>query len=265
MRVLIHPGFHKTGTTSLQRGADSQRRVLEPRVRLLLPHDMEQVNFAARRLSLGVVPKRVTALREALAGLASGIDSQDPRPLLISSEHLSGLMPGRKSVTGYDAAPEVLSHVVDVLSDHLTAASMTLWFTTRAPRPWLKSLYWQILRSQRLTEDLAGFSLRMQGAADHAAVVERVAARIGARAAVSATPLEACANGRLGPLGVALDRLGVSTVGLMPPDRQNVQPSDGVEALLALNRSDMDDAALGRAKTDLLKDVRRGGKTRKGG
>ncbi|MCR9273865.1 MULTISPECIES: hypothetical protein [Mameliella] len=264
MRVLIHPGFHKTGTTSLQRGADAQRETLAPRLRLVLPHDIEPLNFAARRVSVGINANRVAAFRDAVAGFAQRVDPEDPRPLLVSSEHLCGLLPGRKSVTTYATAPELLGHMVEVLARQVPDLSLSVWFTTRAPEAWLKSLYWQLLRSQRLTVGPEQFAVGFRDAAELDAVVARVAERLGRQAEVSSTRLEACGTDPLGPLGVALDRLGVSRGGLLPLARQNVQPAEAVAELLALNQSDLDDAALGAAKTALLKRLRKAGQTRAG-
>ncbi|WP_421906418.1 hypothetical protein [Mameliella sp.] len=262
MRMLIHPGFHKTGTTSLQRGADAQREILAPRLRLVLPHHIELVNFAARRVSVGSNAKRIAAFRAAVAEFAQGIDAVDSRPLLVSSEHLCGLLPGRNSVTTYAAAPELLGHLVEVLAGQLPDLSLSVWFTTRAPEAWLQSLYWQLLRSQRLTEGPEQFAEDFRDAAELESIVARVAARLGRHVDVSATRLEECGADPLGPLGVALDRLQVSRAGLRPLVRQNVQPAKAAEDLLALNRSDLDDDALGAAKTALLKRLRRAGRTR---
>lgn len=264
MRVLIHPGFHKTGTTSLQRGAEAQHAVLAPRLRLVLPHDIEPVNFAARRVSVGANAKRIAAFRAAVTEFAQGIDPGDPRPLLVSSEHLCGLLPGRKSVTTYAAAPELLGQMAEVLSDHLPNPSLSIWFTTRAPEAWLKSLYWQLLRSQRVTEGSEQFANRFRDAADLGAIVAMVAERLAGQADVSSTRLEDCGGDPLGPLGVALDRLGVSSAGLRPLARQNVQPAEAAADLLALNRSDLDDEALSAAKTALLTRLRKAGQTRAG-
>ena len=218
MRVLIHPGFHKTGTTSLQRGAEAEHAVLAPRLRLVLPHDIEPVNFAARRMSVGANAKRIAAFRAAVTEFAQGIDPGDPRPLLVSSEHLCGLLPGRKSVTTYAAAPELLGQMAEVLSDQLPNLSLSVWFTTRAPEAWLKSLYWQLLRSQRVTEGSEQFANRFRDAADLGAIVAMVAERLAGQADVSSTRLEDCGGDPLGPLGVALDRLDAVVRNATEPD-----------------------------------------------
>lgn len=263
MRVLIHPGFHKTGTTSLQRGAQAQAKVLDGRVRLILPHDLEPVNFAARRYSVGPNVKRKAAFQDAVAEFAGTLDPEDRRPLLISSEHLCGLIPGRKTVRDYGAAPDLVEVFAGAVARHLPGAELTVWFSTRGPRAWLRSVYWQNLRSMRITEDLQDFSNRLETAADLDRIVAAVRARLGGRMAVLSTALEDFGARPLGPLGVALKLLGVSDAGLAPLPQQNVQPTEAADLLLALNRSDLDEDDLARAKTDALTLLRESGQTRR--
>ncbi|MGP6087317.1 hypothetical protein [Antarctobacter jejuensis] len=261
-RILIHPGFHKTGTTSLQRGAQAQKELLDPRVRLILPHDMEAVNHAARRCSLGARPKRVAAFVEAAEALAETL-AGEKRPVLISSEHLCGLIPGRKSVRSYAAAPELVARFAGVVAAHVPGAELSVWFSTRAPEAWLRSVYWQNLRGSRITEDLEAYATRMGPAAELDAVVAQVVERLKGMAEVRSTPLEAFGDRPLGPLGVALDLLGVSTEGLVPLPLQNVQPTAAAGLLLSLNRSDLDDEALAEAKAQALRRFLKSGQTKR--
>lgn len=263
MRVLIHPGFHKTGTTSLQRGATAQSAVLRGRLRVILPHDMEQVNHTARRYSLGPTPRRMAAFEAVVGALMARLDPQDSRPLLISSEHLCGLIPGRKSVCSYAAAPELVTRFAQILARRAPQADLTVWFTTRRAEAWLRSVYWQNLRGSRITESLADYADRLAPAARLADVVAEARDRLAGLAPVVDDALEDFGTHPFGPLGVALDRLNVSTEGLSPLPRQNVQPTKGVELLLSLNRSGLDDAALAVEKSQALRGFLRSGQTRR--
>ncbi len=263
MRVLIHPGFHKTGTTSLQRGAQGQRLLLERRVQMVLPNDMEAVNHAARRYSLGASAKRLAAFDAAATALAETLTREDARPLLVSSEHLCGLIPGRKSVRSYAAAPDLVTRFSLTLAARIPGADLTVWFSTRQPDAWLRSVYWQNLRGSRITEDLADYAAGMAPAADLDGIVAQVRARLDGLAPVIATSLESFGDRPLGPLGVALDLLGVSAEGLSPLPLQNVQPAAAAELLLSLNRSDLGDAELAEAKAQALRRFLQSGQTKR--
>ena len=256
-RILIHPGFHKTGTSSLQRATSAQARLLAPRLRVLLTDDIRPAIHVARRHSVRPDPRRLDTFTSNFAECLSGVDTHDPRPLLISAEALSGQIPGRKGITGYDTAPDLLERAVTVL--HQTfgdGADIDLWFTTRDPEAWKRSAYYQNLRSTRLTEGFGTYGPKLDRAARLDQVVEAVRDRLAGRARVTATRIETCVDLPLGALDIALDRLGVDKTGLRPEPPHNTQPPDAAEALLRLNRSSLSDEALSTAKRELLRRYR---------
>jgi len=130
-------------------------------------------------------------------------------------------------------------------------------YTTRDAEPWLKSLYWQNLRAQRLTEDFETFRARLAPAADLGGIVAETRALLGAQAEVHGRAIEACGAPPLGPLGAALDLLDLPKDHLAPLPRHNLQPEDAAARLLALNRSGLPDGALQEAKRAVLRDHRR--------
>lgn len=254
MRVLVHPGFHKTGTSSLQQAVLAQRDVLEARVRLLLINDMRAAIRIARRYSVHPSQSRLDAFKAAFYDFAHTIDATDPRPLLISSEALAGQIPGRKNVVAYDATPALVKVVTDVLNERLGSdTSMVVWFTTREPDAWQRSAYWQNLRSTRITEDFETYRGRLHRAAKLDDVVTLVREGLATSARVVSTRIEKCGAEPLGPLGEALDLLEVSKRGLFSVPTKNVQPPGAAEEFLRLNRSTLDDAALKETKTKLFK------------
>ena len=196
---------------------------------------------------------------QALAAL----DPADPRPVLISAEDLCGWPPGRHDVPAYDAAPVLMMAAVARIDEMFgTAADITIWFTTRAPGSWQRSMYWQNLRATRLTDDFATYDARWQrGAQLHQIVgATAVALKGHARARVLSTPLEDSCTHPLGHLKAALDLLDVPSDGLAPLPVENVQPDGAQEALLALNRSDLGDAELAVEKRALIKRLRLSGR-----
>ena len=264
MQILIHPGFHKTGTTSLQYALKHQAEVLAPRLRVLETADFPKTVLAARRYSTDPAPRRLEPYGKGMAEALSAIDTSDPRPLLISSEKLIGRIPGRVDNWSYDTTPALLDRLTDVFKAHFgEGLDLTIWFTTRNPKDWQRSVYWQNLRALRITEDFETYRPRLNRAAKHDEVVEATRRRLEGRARVLSSPIEKIGRAPLGPLGVALDLLGVSTEGLEPVRAFNVQPIGAAEELLALNRSSLDDDELKAARHELFQSYRRKGKTRR--
>ena len=260
--VLIHPGFHKTGTSTLQRNLLAQRERLTPRLRVMVNDDLIAATRLARKFSVHPHGGTLDEFTEAATRALDAFDIKDPpddRPLLMSTEALTGQLPGRKHVTGYDAAPPLMARLVAALRARLgPEPRVTVWFTTRAPLAWMKSAYYQNLRLDRLCEDFDTHARKLQRAARLDTFVDDTRARLGDQAHVTATRIEACADHRLGPLGVALDMLGVPGDELEPSRLHNVQPQGGAAQLLALNRSDLGDADLAEAKRRLIRAFRKG-------
>jgi len=166
MRILVHPGFHKTGTTSVQYGLERNAGVLGARVRVLQMDDFPDAIAAARRHTAQPAPRRLKKYATGFAAAVAPLDPGDPRPLLVTSEKLLGWIPGRKENWSYDATPDFTERLADVLEGHFgTGAELTFYFTTRAAGDWARSVYWQNLRSMRITEDFAAYHPRLERAA----------------------------------------------------------------------------------------------------
>lgn len=264
MRILLHPGFHKTGTSSLQGGVQTQTDRLSEFLQFRNTADLRESARAARRFSAR--PEKINLWRFAIAFRAElgSVQRDGPQALLISSEDLCGTLPGLRGVLSYEAVPSLMNVAVAVLKSCFgNGAEITLWFTTRTGENWLRSVWYQNLRAQRLTEDFETFRLLLARAAELDAVVARVAARIALQGRVISTPIETCGAPPLGPLGAALDLLDIRTEGLPPLPARNAQPEGAAEELLALNRSDLADEALVEAKREVLRRYRRAGQTRR--
>ena len=247
--VILHPGFHKTGTTTLQHALKRNRAALSGRLAVLLPEDMPEAAHAARRAALGPDARRLERFRAAFAAACAALPADSPA--LISCEDLCGMRPGRRGARGYDAAVPLLSAALDVLAARGHRAP-TVWLTVRRDRgAWLRSLYWQALRGSRLIEDFETFAARLAPSADPVAEAGRIGAVLGTRAALRVTDAADC-PGPFGTFGAMLAALGICTGGLAPPVPQNVRPADGIDRLLALNHSEIDEDALAAAKRAYL-------------
>ncbi|WP_420586168.1 hypothetical protein [Ruegeria sp.] len=256
LKVLVHQGFHKTGTTTFQRTLSKNQHTLKDRVNVLLPRDVQDAGFSARRYAVAPKDRTLINFGKKLRSALKPYVGQTEKPLLISNEEFAGLIPGRKGVWSYTythVLAEALLEEIQQLTD--AQIHITLLYTTRSPADWIRSTYWQNLRSNRILEDISEYSKLLHQGADLGAVVDRVRASVSSRANVVSVDVTDQSD-RLVPLIKALSILDVRSDDLIAIKDQNVQPNGSAEYFLELNRSPMTDeevAAAKRAHLDLIK------------
>lgn len=259
-RILVHGGFHKTGTTSLQDYLDLHRTALAPELAICLRQDMpglaQATHAYSRRLTLLSRLALRTTLREGLSAL-------EPAPArVISWEGLFGMMPGqrrkdRRMVTGYAETGPAMARDLDRLLTRRFGreAEITYLLTTRAGEAWVKSLWHHHLRNTRMTEDYesfrAHFGTTPDLARDAALIQEALTHRH-----VHVVPLEEVAGDPAGPARAVFDILGLAPA--LPPARRShaAVSADLHLEFLALNRRIADKAELQKTKRRMLRAAR---------
>ena len=222
-RVIVHAGFHKTGTTSLQLYLGQNRRLFRPWFDFYGQGDqLHRSAVAARIFAKKPFPWRFRAFRMALR---ADLAALEPAGLIVlSREHFSGVMPGHRRWTGrrirrFSPAAAPLGRVlVDEIRRRFGPDTrVELLYTTRAGDDWARSVHGHLLRSLALTEDFGAFRARLPREIDLAAEARRIAARAKPDA-LHIRALEDYAQDRLGPARALLDLAGV------PPDRRAALP-----------------------------------------
>lgn len=261
LRLIIHAGFHKTGTSSVQKTLDRNRSYLSEYLRVFLRPDILSVCEAARAYSIKQDPVDLGLLRFELAQFFESLDPGDNRPVLISSEDLSGHMPGRRGLKRYKAAPSIMSEIDALARQIIVAPQITFFFSTRAAEPWVNSCYAQHVRATRMTSSADAYRRKFLRLFDLPETVEKIALSV-PNAAVAHEALETSTSKPLGPLDPVLDLCGIgqeARQGLetLPP-MNAAQPQEILTKLLELNRSDMDGDTLRAAKRALLQSRKTG-------
>ncbi|MCI5110704.1 MAG: hypothetical protein MRY75_09115 [Marivita sp.] len=251
-RIVIHAGFHKTGTTSAQSMLRENAPLLEPHVRVYLKEAFEALTERARAFSIDPKKKTLTAVSRAARAFFQTVAQDDPRPILMSSEDLSGHMPGRHGLDCYDSAGLVMKSLSDAAFRRFgRETDLTFYFSTRTRDAWLRSTWWQNLRSTRLTEDFQTYCSRFDAARSLDGILEEIAEDV-TSARVTSFRLEEATTLPLGPLDPLLTLLELtdldrSALTVLPPE--NVQPDIGIDAVfLALNQSALPEKDLQEAK-----------------
>lgn len=259
-RIVIHPGFHKTGTSSIQHFLWVNRAALGDRLAILqLRHLKEPARMCmsfSRRQNPLLLSDLVDEFDAVLAG--QGIGPDDPRDILVSCEALSGHCPGWPGVIDYSAAPFTATVLAGYFAERFEGAEVMLVYTTREPQDWLRSAWRHHLVGQKMTEDVEDWSRRMQPAADLQAVVQEVAGAI-APAQVFSLPLADSVLHEKGPGGALLELLDLPSdlrAALEPVGHANRGPDEALSReLLWLNRSNLGDHKLRKHKARLLEEA----------
>ncbi|PCJ76907.1 MAG: hypothetical protein COA53_01460 [Rhodobacteraceae bacterium] len=259
-RVIIHPGFHKTGTTSLQRFLEINATALAPYVRVILKPQMEDVASCARNCSnvshFGMHTVRRAAFRRRFADLLQRTPLKSGQTLLISCEALVGRMPGRKNVVAFDAAPALAKDIVRVAGKHFGDLDLTLLYTTREQASWMRSAYSHLLHQSKFTMSEEAFAKEFYRAGDLDTIISKITKAIAPRTPIT-SQLEATAPEPFGPASALLPLLDLpaDVVAALEPAKHLNQQLDAFEKskLQDFNAQDMTDTELSQIKRRFLR------------
>lgn len=260
-RILVHSGFHKTGTSSLQGFLDMHSEPLAPYFYAFGRFQAPAIDEAAKTYAQKRFPWRLAAFRRAVRNYLSGAPLD--RNIVISMESLSGLMPGHRLYGGAraEAYSDTAIAMAKVLVRELRRAfgadiDIVFLFTTRQQEDWLRSVHGHLLRSIRLTDDYEAFRTQFIDLPTLPEQAAKIAALL-APIRVEIAALEAYTLCRIGPARAVLDLMDVPKevrTMLAPAPRANVgQPFDLRTTFLKLNREITNKAALKARKNGLLR------------
>ncbi|MEJ1993529.1 MAG: hypothetical protein P8X50_18090 [Maritimibacter sp.] len=258
-RIIVHFGLHKTGTSTAEATLLDNRDALAPHMHIIGRKTWPDVSDAAKRLSEAPGQEREHAFRQAVDQHLAALPD-DGRDICISNVDLSGRLPGHPDVHSYAAPPVLMGLFADALRRCFgTGAEIRFLVSTRMPDAWLRSLYWQNLKVNRITEDFDAFAARFADTARFAPMLDAVAAAI-APFPLTVTTLEDSKSTPLGPATPILSAMGVpaDTISRFTPHRRlKVSPDpEWQEVLRDLNGSDLSDQELAEAKSDILALIR---------
>ncbi|KKN25591.1 hypothetical protein LCGC14_0883250 [marine sediment metagenome] len=243
-QIILHTGFHKTGTTSLTATLRANRPALKPHVAMRLAPQMRELISATRGYSTWRDPLSLIKAEIRFRALLDELPSMPRRTLIITSEELGGHLPGRGDLKDYGAMPEILFQFWSIAREKFPSADIQVYLSTRAQSDWLESAYWQHVKSSSMTLDLDVYLERYQDSGNLEDMIDRIASRV--PCPVHSTALE---HSRLRPLGPADPLLDLCDIPdalrdtLVPGAAQNVRPDpQTLMALLDVNRTVKDQA-----------------------
>ncbi|MBC6408778.1 MAG: hypothetical protein GDA40_12180 [Rhodobacteraceae bacterium] len=177
-KIVIHPGFHKTGTTTLQAVLRQNRALLRPYLKSILPGEIKSLLQAARGYSMWRDPFTREKFRSRFRAPLAKQDQLRGPCLCISTENLSGHLSGRGSLGDFSAAIALTKDMARITTQTVCSAEIQFYFSTRAAKPWLDSAYWEHVKSSSMTMDLDTFNTRFSRAGDFDPLLAKIATNV---------------------------------------------------------------------------------------
>jgi hypothetical protein len=257
VRIILHAGFHKTGTSSLQAILARHRAALLPHARLVFRDEMSEALKRATRFATGGDPFDLAGFNVAFATLCEGLASEGHQTLILSCEGLSGRTPGKRGITDYRAAVPLAQAMSACLKAVFGGkADQHFLYTTRNAESWLYSAWRHNLAGYRVTEDFDSFRSTCAKSADFPTLIADLTAAL-PRARLTSVALEEVQAEPAGPAEAILRlldlprdlRATIRDIGIRNAGRS----ADISAELLALNRSSLSDAEVKARKAALLR------------
>lgn len=259
-RVIVHAGYHKTGTTSLQDFMEANRATLSPVLAYYGKTDFLGAGANARIYAQRPYAWRLARFRRSLRKFLKSIPDHDL--IVLSRETFSGGMPGHHQVNGalmtsYFGPSLKLAHTIiaELRRRFGETVEITFFYTTREREAWIRSVYGHLLRSIKLTEDYDTFRNHFPALASPAEEAQRMAGALDP-IPVAIASLEDWGKTPEGPAGALLDLARVPPdlrARLSPVARANLGQSPEIQAaFLDLNRREMSKSDLKEAKAALV-------------
>lgn len=260
-RVIVHAGFHKTGTSSLQDFLHQNKMLLAPYLDYYGKKDFLDAGAQARMYAQRPFYWRLRKFRKAFRNFLESIP--DAETIVISRETFTGGMPGHRRFDGrlLTSYQKPARKLLPVIADELRYrfgqdVDITFFFTLREKESWIKSVYGHLLRSIRLKDSFDEFRQRFPNLLGPTEEAQKLAQFL-APIPVSMSYLEDWANQPEGPAGAILDLLDVPDsirLSLTPSPQSNVgQPKNLRDAFLSLNKQNSSKHDLKHAKEELIK------------
>lgn len=206
-RIIIIAGFHKTSTTTIQKMLSQNNQFLRPDIQVAMRDGMVSLCEAAQTYSVCKSALDLGMVRfETAETLQKFTDFSGT--LLLSSEDLSGHIPGRRGLKYYASAPKILNANYSAAAEVLSGVEVSFFFGIRASKSWLNSCYFQHFRATRIIQSIQDYALSYIGLDQLDKVVEATRNAVPHVFFVSSA-LEDCSSLKLGPLDRLLDHLGV--------------------------------------------------------
>lgn len=262
-RVIVHAGFYKTGTTSLQHFLAINRTALAPYLAYYGKADFMQAGARARIYAQRPFIWRRLAFKHAFRRFLNTIPNAPV--IVLSRESFSGAMPGHRNIVGrtistqHATATTLAREIIRALQVRFgPGTDVEFLYTTRDREDWMRSVYGHLLRSIHLATDYTKFRDGFANLPGPQADAHQIATSI-APIPVHTARLEDYADHREGPAAAVLDILRIPEHVrklLKPASAKNLGQPDQVQSeFLHLNRGNRNKQDLKAIKDGMLREL----------
>jgi hypothetical protein len=253
-KIVLHAGFHKTGTSTVQAVLRANRKALMPTLAIRLKGQMQELISATRGYSTYGTDDALDKVSRRMDALLADLPGMPRRTLLLSAEELSGHMPGREALADYRAAPVLMYLMWQRAKVAFPNTPVVFCFATRDPASWQRSSWAEHVKSSGMTMDFETYCNNYPQASNLDKIVSDVTSRV--PAPVHSYRLEDCIDLSLGPADPVLDLADIpdhirSTLIAQPAQNTRLD-DDTLAALLHINKTHNDKAERKAAKAALL-------------
>lgn len=255
-RVIIHAGFHKTGTTTAQQFLTHNGPHIWPHHAIVNQHRIRDPLQFGQAYSTGAGQVALEEFCFRFKAFLKTLNLGGGRGVIISAENLAGMMPGRNDlVEGYAACPRLMQAVVECVEAAIDPnPDMAFHFSTRSEENWRRSIWWYNVYKTRLTQNFNDFAASLAPTCDLNETVRQVQNIVAYP--VTSQPLEQTSDQQFGPATPLIDLLDLpqqSRDALQTIPAKNVMPQhELIKEFLKLNRSDLGPTALSTRKEEML-------------
>jgi len=266
-RVIVHAGFHKTGTTTVQKFLTRNGKHIWPHSAIVIQPRISHALQMATSYSGGTGQLFLDEFYHRFCDFLGSLELGTKRHLCISAENLCGFIPGKNDqILNYKYSPQLLKTAVECIKDVIDPdPQLTLYFSTRDKGDWLRSLWSHNVRKNRLTEGLNEFSNRIGAVCDLENTIAEINAMLPGYPVITSS-LEKTTTEEFGPATPIINLLDLpedtkSRLRTIAPENVS-SPIHLAEKMLVLNRSAISNSALKERKAALFNQAGSNRKTR---
>lgn len=163
--IIVHPGFRKTGTTTVQTMLRRNEALLSPHIgvvtRWTVPSS-EAMHKAGQRFTTSPGPATARAVRRAARAMSAAIAAMPQSVVLLTDENIIGRRIVSDGRDVFDMAAETLALVERAFAGH----DVRFVLTTRRRSGWMRSCYNQDVKRHKFAGDIDAWMARHDACRD---------------------------------------------------------------------------------------------------
>ncbi len=191
-KIIVHMGFHKTGTSSLQSYLRRYKNELKPYADIYLHEDFGHLGETGRAYARFTTIVRRLLFRRSLRNFLASIPNAET--LVMSRETFCGIMPGHRRFECFGIYR--VNPVAKILAREMVHGlrnrfgyepEIILLYTTRDRDEWIQSAWGHVVRSIRMTLNKDQFAAKLKNVKSLEKEVKKIQEYVNGAVVISAS------------------------------------------------------------------------------